>query len=273
MNIHKQSLLDHAIFEIIPMRHAAEKALGLPAGSTVSVTASPAKGMMATVELTEHMVEHGYVAIPHLSARLTKSHGELQHIVERFLAIGIERVFIVGGDADDPGDFFDAMSLIDALVQMGRPFADMGVTGYPEGHPDIPEESLQEALIAKQPHAAYVATQMCFDTDRIRDWALSIRQLGVMLPLMVGIPGAIDATKLMTIGARIGVGRSLRYLSKNRKSVTKLIRPGRYQPDDLLDDLAELAADPVARLGGLHIFTFNQVDETVEWYQQARAAD
>ena len=43
----------------------------------------------------------------------------------------------------------------------------MGVAGYPEGHPAIPEEQLIDALLAKQEHATHVTTQMTFDGDAI----------------------------------------------------------------------------------------------------------
>ncbi len=263
------TLLDGAIFEVIPMKNTAEKALGLPAGSTVSVTASPAKGMEATVELSEHLASHGYDVIPHLSARLTKTLVELEGNIERLAAAGIRRAFVVGGDADDPGDFFDAPSLIRALGEIEHPFVEVGITGYPEGHPSISGDSLAMALVEKAPSAAYIATQMCFDVGAIGRWVVWVREQGVGLPVYVGIPGASDATKLMTIGARIGVGTSLRYLAKNRKSIGKLIRPGTFTPDEIVRGLATL--DPSLGLAGLHVFTFNQIEDTVEWYRHARA--
>lgn len=263
------TLLDGAIFEVIPMKNTTERALGLPAGSTVSVTASPAKGMEATVELAEDLASHGYEVIPHLSARLTKSVAELKGHVERLSAAGIQRAFVVGGDADDPGDFFDAPALLRTLDEIEHPFREIGITGYPEGHPSIGEDALATALVEKAPSAAYIATQMCFDVGAIGRWVVWVREQGVDLPVYVGIPGASEATKLMTIGARIGVGTSLRYLAKNRKSIGKLIRPGTFTPDEIVRGLATL--DPSLGLAGLHVFTFNQIEDTVEWYRHVRA--
>jgi methylenetetrahydrofolate reductase (NADPH) len=264
MNLQLSRLLRGAIFEVIPMKNAAEKALGLPPASVVSVTASPAKGMIATVELSEHLASQGYEVIPHLSARLTKTQDELAFNVARLAAAGIDRAFIVGGDADEPGDFFDAAALIRGLAAIEHPFAQLGVTGYPEGHPFIPEAELMSAMIEKAPAAAYVATQMCFDVKAIGRWIERIRSAGVTLPVFVGIPGASEATKLMAIGARIGVGTSLRYLAKNRKSIGKLIRPGTFTPDEIVQELASLP--PELGISGLHVFTFNQIEDTVAWY-------
>ncbi|MGF1664724.1 MAG: methylenetetrahydrofolate reductase [Acidimicrobiia bacterium] len=260
-------LLDGVIFEIIPMKNAFEKAVDLPAGALVSVTASAAKGMEATVELSEQLAARGYRVIPHLSARLTKSQIELEGHVERLTAAGITRAFVVGGDADDPGEFFDAMALIRGLEKIQHPFTEVGVTGYPEGHPVISDGQLEAALLEKQPHASYIATQMCFDATKIGNWLSARRAAGAHLPVIVGIPGAIETVKLMTIGARIGVGSSLKYLAKNRRSVAKLLRPGTFTPDDLIDDLGQIAEDPATNLVGLHLFTFNQVEGTLEWLQ------
>lgn len=263
----RTKLLDGVVFEIIPMKNAFEKAVDLPAGALVSVTASPVKGMEATVELSEQLADRGYRVIPHLSARLTKSSAELEGHVKRIADAGITRAFVVGGDADDPGEFFDAMDLIRALESIDHPFTEIGVTGYPEGHPFISDDLLVAALLEKQPHASYIATQMCFDAAKIGSWLAARRTAGVHLPVIVGIPGAIDTVKLMTIGARIGVGASLKYLAKNRRSVAKLLRPGTFTPDDLIDDLGEIAQDPDMNLVGLHLFTFNQVEGTLEWLQ------
>jgi methylenetetrahydrofolate reductase (NADPH) len=263
-------LLENAAFELIPMKTTLEKAQILPVRTTVSITASPVKGMGATVDLTEELVEMGLDVIPHVSARLTKSKAELEEIVERLRDIGTSEIFVVGGDADDPGDFFDAMALIRHLDTLDHPFTRIGVTGYPEGHPKIDDDLLIQALIDKQPFASSVTTQMCFDTEAIRSWIERIRSLGIELPVVIGIPGVTELTKLIGISARIGVGTSLRFLSKNRSLATKLLRP--YAPDDLVDALAEMAEDPDLGVRGLHVYTFNQVEATLEWHQGKLAA-
>ena len=269
MNGMKQ-LLDNSVFELIPMKTTLEKAQILPAGTKVSVTASPAKGMDATVDLVEQFVQMGLDVVPHISARLTKSKSELSEIVTRLDESGVSEIFVVGGDADDPGDFFDAMALIRHLDTLDHPFTRIGVTGYPEGHPSIGDELIIQALIDKEPFASSVTTQMCFDVEAIRSWILRIRGLGIQLPVLIGIPGVTELTKLIGISARIGVGTSLRFLSKNRSLATKLLRP--YAPDDLVESLAELAEDPELGVTGLHIYTFNQVEATFDWYRHQRAS-
>lgn len=257
-------LLANTGFELIPMKVTLERAASLPTDTRVTVTASPAKGMDATVELTEQLVDLGLHVVPHISARLTKSIHELEGILRRLDRLSIKEAFIVGGDADDPGAFLDAMDLIRALNLIGHPFERLGVAGYPEGHPNIAEHLLLEALVEKQPHAGYVATQMCFDLEAIERWIRSIRSMGITLPVVIGIPGVTDIARLITISTRIGVGTSMRFLSKNRSLASKLIRP--FSPDDLVEDLAGLAEDPELDVIGLHVYTFNQVEQTYRWY-------
>ena len=267
----RQRLLENTIFEVIPMKNAAEKARDLPAGAKVSVTASPDKGMLATVELCESLADAGYTIVPHISARMLESVDELKMVIERVRDAGATQAFVVGGDATTGTVFPDGITLVRALDDMDHPFETIGVPAYPEGHPSISDETLHTALLEKQPHAHYMATQMCFEPGRIAKWLRAERQAGVTLPLVVGIPGVTDPVRLAAIGARIGVGQSLRYLRKNRAAVFKLLRPGPYNPTKLVEKLAPLAEDPSMNAVGLHIFTFNQIEPTVAWYERMRA--
>ncbi len=265
-----RKLLDNSGFELIPTKTIAEKALLLPVGTSVSVTASPAQGMSATIDLAEDLSAMGLRVTPHLSARLTKSRAELRGIVGRLEELGITDVFVVGGDADDPGEHHDAMDLIRAMEETRHPFAHIGVTGYPEGHPFIPDDALMQALIEKQPHASWITTQMCFDTEAIERWIRSVRSEGIELPIRIGIPGVTDLTKLIGISMRIGVGASLRFLSKNRSLASKLMKP--YSPAALVAELASLAEQEDLGVTGLHIYTFNRVESTLAWVEETRQA-
>jgi methylenetetrahydrofolate reductase (NADPH) len=108
---------------------------------------------------------------------------------------------------------------------------------------------------------------MCFDADRLVGWLEGERAAGVSLPIHLGLPGVVDRTKLMTMGMRLGVGTSLRYLRKNRRALGKLLSRSEYDPDSLLKPLA----GHLQRLGvdGLHCFTFNQVEATARWREKA----
>jgi hypothetical protein len=136
--------------------------------------------------------------------------------------------------------------------------------------PSIPEHVLRRSLLEKQQHAHYMATQMCFDADKSSIVAPGERAAGVTLPLVVGIPGSDRSGRLVTIGARIGVGQSLRYLRKNRSDRVQAAEAGPVRPDEVGRPLAPLAdSTRMANAVGLHVFTFNQIASTAEWYEKS----
>lgn len=259
-------------FELIPLSGSAEKAEQLPHASTVTVTASPSHGIEATLDLAERVAVRGHIVVPHLSAHMIRDRAHLSEVIDRCREARITRVFVVGGDAKDKGEFHDASMLLQAIDEHGHPFTEIGVPSYPDGHVDIASERLREVLIAKQRYVHYMTTQMCFDPGAIVSWLGAMRATGVTLPVHIGVPGVTELTKLMTISARIGVADSARYLRKNKRMVGSLLTPGKFGPDSLLEGLGPALVDPGAKIEALHLFTFNQVQATVDWQQRMLAS-
>src|SRR5262249_14738075 len=164
--------------------------------------------------------------------------------------------------------FPDALSLLRAVEELGHRFESVGIAGYPQGHPSIATDDLWLSLLAKQAHADYVTTQLCFDTPATARWIDDARRVGLTLPIHLGLPGPGDLTRIARIAARVGVADAARYLRKNRGLLGALLRRRAFRPNRLLDELASTIADPDANVDGLHVFTFNQVEDAVAW--QAR---
>ncbi|HZD22287.1 MAG TPA: methylenetetrahydrofolate reductase [Acidimicrobiia bacterium] len=260
--------LEHSKYELIPLKNVLDQSEFLPDGATVSVTASPQKGMSATVDLTLELKARGFDAIPHISARLTRDRAELEDILKRLDDAGIHKAFVVGGDSEDHGEFFDGLALLTAMEEIGHGLTEIGIPGYPEGHHIVDVPTITRALEDKVPFASYVTTQMCFTPEAIADWIAARRASGIGLGVYIGIPGVAELTKLIAIALRIGVGASARFLSKNTSLAGRLVRPGGYSPDDLIVGLAPTLADPVAGVAGFHIYTFNRVETTQQWRHQ-----
>lgn len=258
-------LVENLKYELIPLKNVLDQAAFLPEGAMVSVTASPTKGMGATIDLSLELAERGFEVIPHLSARLTTGKAELERYLARLDAHGIRRAFVVGGDSDPAGEFVDGLSLLRAIEDLGSGLAEIGVPSYPEGHPSISDDKLALALRQKEPYVSYMTTQMCFTPRTISRWIAAQRQDGVALPVYLGIPGVAELSRLIAISVNIGVGESMRFLSKNTSLVGKLVRPGGYSPDRLIIGLGETLADPVADIRGFHVYTFNRVETTERW--------
>lgn len=260
----------HAHLELIPTPKAYLQFEHLPAHSTVSVTASPAKDLQATLDVAAQLIDLGHTVIPHLAARMVEGPEHVAAIAKWINANGVKDVFVIGGDAPEPfGPYHDAAAFMRALLHSDADITRIGFGGYPDGHATIPDQALAAALLEKQQLVldagigGWVSTQMCFDTSTVTSWLTATRAGGLQLPVHLGIPGVIDTVKLLTMGTKLGIGASLRYLRKNRAVVSKLAAPGGYDPMDML---VPMAGD-LDRLGvsALHVFTFNQVANTVAW--------
>jgi methylenetetrahydrofolate reductase (NADPH) len=263
-----RGVLEDPIFELLPLKNLADQVPHLPRGARVSVTASPAKGIDATVDWAIRLQADGFRAIPHLSARMIASRSVLADLLERAREGGLTHGFVVGGDADEPGEYLDGLSLIRAMTELGHPFATLGCPAYPQGHPDIPDEALAQALRDKAPYVGHVTTQMDFDTGAIARWVRARRAEGFEPDVVIGVPGVADPQKLLSIAARIGVTDAKRFLVKNLRFVTGLARSGGfYKPTGFVEELAPLIGDEAARVTGLHLYTFNAVEATESWRQ------
>jgi methylenetetrahydrofolate reductase (NADPH) len=259
-------LLQAPRYEVIPVKGIEDRVAVLPRGATVTVTASPSHGFARTLEVSERLAAAGYDVVPHLSARMIASRDELRAAVERLRAAGIVEAFVVGGDAWPPaGELEDAEQVLEVLAGLPDRFPRVGVGGYPEGHPAIPYHKLRSALLRKQEHADYVATQICFDAAVLESWIEEMRGYGLRLPVLVGLPGVVDRKRLAEVSLQTGVGASVRYLMKHGRQVARLMRRRTYDPTPLATAVAARLDRPALGIRGVHLFTFNQVDATQAW--------
>lgn len=260
-------LLRASRFEVLPLDGVEELVLAhVSRDVTMTVTASPTRGLEPTLELTERLVRHGYEVVPHLSARLVRDGAHLAELAERLRAIEVEDVFVIAGDAEEAhGAFAGAADLLAALDELGRPFERIGITGYPESHPLIDDETTIAAMFAKARHATYITSQVCFDPAVTAGWIENVWARGTTLPIYVGVPGAVGRAKLLHVSTRIGIGDSLRFLRKNGSFASRMLRSG-FSPDALLGGLGDVLAS--GKVAGFHLFTFNAVEETERWRQE-----
>lgn len=263
-------LLATARYEIVPLQHVDAQLDHLPAASTVSVTCSPVKGITATLDLTAAVLDRGHRAVPHLSARLTEDRAHVARLAAFCRAHALDEVFLVAGDAPTPvGPYAGAVPWLRDFLDTDHGLSRIGVTAYPDGHALIDAGTVHAALHDKQALLAaagvegYATTQMCFDVDQWTRWARAERADGFTLPLHLGVPGVVDRAKLVTMGARLGVGQSLRFVRKNSSALFRLLSPTGYDPTRLIAPLSRVAGELV--IEGVHLFTFNNVDATAGW--------
>jgi methylenetetrahydrofolate reductase (NADPH) len=265
-----ERLLRDARFELMPFESFDDELGHLPEDATVAITTSPQLGIDRTVEKTELATERGYEVSPHVAARYVEDRDHLDEIAGRLVAAGVSDIFVPGGDREEPaGEFESAHELLVALDDLGYDFDEVGITGYPEGHDFLSDETLAEAMAAKRPYATYVVTQLCYDPETVLAWIEELRERGVDLPVEVGIPGVMNYQKLVKISRKVGVGDSIKFLKKTT-GIVGFVRElvgsrGTYKPDRLVDGLAPYASDETYDIRGLHIYTFNQTPDAEAW--------
>ncbi|GGM61780.1 methylenetetrahydrofolate reductase (NADPH) [Halarchaeum rubridurum] len=264
------TLLADPRYELMPFDTFGDQIKHLPDGATVTITASPQLGIERTIEATEEAVEQGFEAVPHVSARYVRGDDHLAEIAEQLTELGVDDIFVPGGDREEPiGDYESAYDLLQGLERIDYDFEDVGITGYPEGHDFLSDETLAESMDNKAPYATYIATQLCFDPNAVLEWIEEIRARGVDLPVVVGIPGVMKYSRLLSISRKVGVGDSIRFLQKTNGIIGFLRQligsRGNYTPDALIDGLQPHADDPEYNIQSLHIYTFNQVPDTESW--------
>ena len=252
-------------YELIPLANARERAAALTSVASVTVTTSVRLGLDATLTLSEWLSSRGHDVAPHIAARLIRDHVHLVDVLARMRAAGLRKVFVVGGDGEPVGQVADGLSLLRLLYELGHSFDEIGVPAYPEGHPKIPDDALMRDLREKQRYAQAMTTQMSFNVDAVARWIRRIRSEGITLPIHLGIPGALEIGKLVAVAARIGVADSARYLMKQRSLLGRLVQRRPLGADRFLRGLAPTLAEPGIDVRALHVFTMNQVEQTVAW--------
>ena len=259
-------------YEIFPTDDVLDVvARHVPKEVTLTVTASPRRGLPATIHLAVHLARLGYNAIPHLSARLIRDRVELGQILDALRTAGIHSVFVIAGDAREPaGEFPDTLSLLHALPA-DHGLTEIGVAGYPESHPFIHDDVTIQAMWDKRRIATYIVSNMSFDPDTVKQWIERVRWRGVELPIYVGMAGVADPARLLRLSTKIGVAEAARFLRGHPSWMMRMFRPGGYEPGRFVNALWPDVAQPDRRVAGLHVFTFNEIEPTERWRQEMLA--
>jgi methylenetetrahydrofolate reductase (NADPH) len=256
---------------VFPVDGIADEVVAhVPTEIEVAVTSSPTRGIETTLRLCEELASSGFRVAPHLAARLVRDEEHLRDILERLHAMGVRDVFAIAGDADTPaGNFGGATPLLAAMADLEHGLEDVGISGYPESHPFISDETTIQVMFDKEPFATYIVSQLCLDAGVIAWWIGAVRARGVGLPIYIGIPGPVEGTRLLRIATKIGVGESRRFLRRHGGLLARLLLRGRYRPDALIERLTPEIADAQNKIAGFHVYTFNELEATERWRREA----
>lgn len=245
----------------------------IPQGTPISVTYLPSEELSARVAAAKAVKDCGFVPVPHISARRLTSTDALVEFLDRLNQVGIERTFVVAGDPPQPlGPYEDALAVIRSGLLARANIRRVGISGYPEGHPDISETKLWKALKDKTAALAdagcetEIMTQFAFDSDAILHWLGRVRDAGITVLVRVGVAGPTSVKTLLRFAARCGVGASAKVMGKYGISITRLVSTA--GPDKLIGDLASRIDTAIHGEVMLHLYPFGSLAKTASWARE-----
>jgi len=255
--------------------HAREIAALLPAGTRVYVPHLPRHALDASLPLIEEIRAAGLDPVPHIAARRIASAAEVEAFLGR---AGVSRVLVIGGDEPRPfGPYADAAALLRGGNLAAAGVREVGISGYPEGHPAIPSDVLERAfedklaLAAAQGLRAHVVTQFSFNAAAIVRYCATLARRDPKLPIRVGLAGPTEPMALLRFAKRCGVSASLRTLRAQGLGMAKLIAhtdPGQ----ELLALARHCTGRAECNVAGVHLFGFGGAARSAAWMQKAAAS-
>jgi methylenetetrahydrofolate reductase (NADPH) len=249
------------------------EALGaLLRGGTPVYLSAPGQTHEEQVASAAQLRAHGLEPVPHVAARRIADRAALETLVRRHCdKAGVRQALVIGGDVEAAGAFGSALEVIASGVLEACGIEEIGIAGYPDGHPRIPEATLERALLEKLEAAAaaglraHVVTQFCFDPQQIVAWLLRLRRRHIGVPVRVGVVGPTSVKTLLNFARRCGVKASTRGLLQRPGLVGALL--GEQNPQPILRALIEGPAE----VGDIspHFFSFGGAMKTAEFAHAA----
>ena len=244
----------------------------LEEGTTVNVTFLPGSDPLDTIATAKRLADDGMNAVPHIAARSLQNKQQLDDLLKRMTSeANVREVLVIGGGVDNPvGEFDCTMQILQTGLIQKYGITHIGVSGHPEGSPDISADQLAQAISQKNEFARkeglslYMETQFCFDPAAVLAWEKTIRQAGNQLPIRIGIPGPATIKTLFRFAQISGIGPSMRFIAKQARNVAKLMTV--QSPHELLAGLAEgMAADNKCLLQHFHYYPFGGFAKTAAY--------
>src|SRR5258706_2988564 len=251
---------------------AAEVAALLPSTTCVYIPSLPGLPLARTLEAVAAIRAAGLDPVPHVSARRILDRDEFRDFLKKAVTLhGVHRAMLIGGDEPRAkGPYVDSLQILEEGVLGECGVREIGVAGYPEGHPRISNLALHEALRRKveltrsQKLGLYAVTQFSFNPARVVEYCAELGRTFPSISVYVGIAGPSDPLALARYAQRCGVSASLRALRNLGSGIPRLVT--HTDPKEHVLAVARYSAShqptSVARV---HLYSFGRTVGTASW--------
>ncbi len=217
--------------------------------------------------------ETGVTVVPHQTC-VAATRDDVTAILSEYEESGIENVLALRGDPpqDDPNwsppddGFKHAIDLV-RFIRERFPRFSIGVAGFPEGHPEMPNRLLEIEYLKQKVDAGadYIVTQLFFDNRDFYDFCQRCRLAGIEVPIIAGI---------MPLRTRQGMMRMAELAAGARFPAPLLERVAEATSDEEVERIGtEWAIDQVKdlvahKVSGIHFYTLNSATATCEIFSR-----
>jgi len=254
------------------LHRARDVAAALPKDTCVYIPSLPGLPLSRTLEAVAAIRAAGLDPVPHVSARRILDRDDFQIFLKKSVQqYGVHRAMVIGGDEPRAkGPYVDSLQVLEEGILSECGIREIGVAGYPEGHPRISNTALHEAFRRKvdlaraQKLGLYVVTQFSFNPARVVEYCAELERTFPSVGVYVGIAGPTDPVALARYAQRCGVSASLRALRNLGSGIAKLVT--HTDPSEQIASVAGYAARrESSNVVGVHLYSFGGAVRTAEW--------
>ena len=251
----------------------------LPANTRIYIAHIEGTPFEEMLKTAKKITDEGFIPMPHFPARIIEDKDILNSWLSQYSGeANVQEALLIAGGSKEPAGVFDSsIQIIETELFDKYSFKRLHVAGHPEGNKDIDKDSthtnVNKALSWKNEYAKRtdaqiaIATQFCFDSGAIIQWANSLIDMNIDLPVHIGIAGPAKLQTLIRYSIECGVGASMKVLHKRAQDITKLLLP--YEPTSVISELAEYKSqNPDFNIEQVHFFPLGGTKTTANWVEK-----